>query len=121
MGDPQYPQLQDWAIHLVRDMPQKVELVKYTNSDKAKVHVLGEMVLKDARFGDYTSEQQRMIVANGICPEEPARIFEHCRAVYLVKMTNFEIDPHELGDSVQQGIDFVHQQHAQRTAAPPAA
>ena len=126
VGDPQYHQLQDWAIHLVRDLPQDVQLVKYNNSDKAKVHVLGEMVRTDSLFGDYTTEQQQMIIQNGTCPVEPNEIFQHCISVYLVKMTNFEVDPQALGDAVQEGINFVHQQQdsqkqASLEASLPAA
>ncbi len=106
----------------MRDLPQNVQLVEYNNPDATKVHPVGDMIRKDPRFKDFTEEQQRMIIQNGTCPAEPHELSQHCRAVYFVKMANFEVDPQKLGDSVQQGIDFVQQQnHARMDSALAAA
>lgn len=115
VGDPQYPALHNWAEDLVRDMPQHVQLVEYTNPHPAGIHMIKELVQQDPEFQRLSPEQQQKLLEHGLCPTEPNDIFEHCRAVWLVKMANFEINAHELGDAVQAGLTFVKAQHAHET------
>ncbi|KAK9837935.1 hypothetical protein WJX74_008095 [Apatococcus lobatus] len=114
VGDPQYPALHNWAEDMVRDMPQHVQLVEYTNRQSAGIHLVGELVQQDPEFQRLSPEQQQQLLEHGICPKEPEDIFQHCRAVWLVKMANFDINAHELGGVVQAGLNFVKEQHAKR-------
>ena len=114
VGDPQYPALHNWAEDMVRDMPQNVQLVEYTNPHPAGIHMVAELVQQDPQFQQLSSEQQHQVLEHGVCPQEPADMFQHCRAVWLVKMANFEINAHELGGVVQAGLNFVKAQHAER-------
>ena len=119
VGDPQYHALQDWAVDMVRDMPQQVQLVQYTNPYSAGVHAVAELIQQDAKFQKYSAEQQAALLETATCPSEPFETFQYCRAVLLVKMANFEIEPHELGAAVQKAIDSVLAQHALRNQRLP--